>query len=182
MAGVMHVELSQAIWEFAKPILSDSLKECLKLKPSDEHAKERVFAFYNSLRLLNESSLSFVSALENFAQSPSSDEPAKLLQATAEALVKAMESFQKSHEKLEPQLDISVPHADAFPGYIGSRRLIRDRAARIAADTLENARATNAEELKRLTASARENHDRLSEAIENFRAFLAADYPFKESF
>jgi hypothetical protein len=181
MAGVMHVELSKTIWEFVKPILNDSLKECLKLKSPDERAKEKVFAFYNSLRLLNESSLSFVSALEVFAQSPS-DEPAKMLRTTAEALVKALGSFQNTHERLEPQLDISLRHADAFPSYIGSIKLIRDRAARIAADTLENARAANSDELKRLATSARENHERLSEAIENFRAFVAADFAFKETF
>ncbi|MGW7066307.1 hypothetical protein ACWGII_26165 [Streptomyces sp. NPDC054855] len=169
---------------FMEPILGDAVRERLRKKTSPEKALQASHALYESLVRLRTRSSQFVDMLKEMAEigpqvrlgswheSPLADEMGRLEDAlfTLDICVSAV----------DPQLMI---HAPEIVTDISAARENRALVVTQARSNLNDwAAGTRQEEIMQVLWNAQESHRRIEAAIEDYRRFLAAEFPYRESF
>lgn len=172
------------LWDFLKPILSDALKDRLKPKGSEETAKKRALHLYNILSVVNQKTDDFVNELQSFYELVDKGEPELIifekrgdLRDAAVRLVNTLPKLASALDAINPQLEIhqhELVRKIVVYQMSRGRLLLEESVLKIDSE----AKAT----LQQLVTQANENRNKIREAIEDFRTFLAKEFPFKEAF
>lgn len=171
------------IWEFIKPVLSDSLKDRLKPKGSVEIAKKRALRLYGILGAVNILTDSFIAELRHlleFVKTSASEgtvnDQIELIFVEANILMKELERLIDILEEINPQLEIHqfelVQRIKEYP---------QVRSALIN-KTMPCLNIKNEEDIQKIVNEAEENRTLIFKATEEFRIFLKNEFSFKESF
>jgi hypothetical protein len=186
------------LWDFIGPILGETVKD--KIKPKDDHEKAKKVAFhlYETLGEVKEKTDSFVSALRDIVDNKSMKMPEGIptseqfptepgitpgqieaLRLSARELMISLPKLADSLDKVNPQLDIH--RHDLVQNILHYRRYRAEvlTELELSAYGVGN---QNADKLREIFNRAEENRKLIDQAIDNFRSFLAAEFPFKESF
>jgi hypothetical protein len=128
---------------------------------------------------VNQTSLAFVAALESYVASPEKETTLNVEHYAGE-LMNALPKLAAALDALNPQLE-SHQHelVREIEAYRQARAVVLDRLQRSVAFELPSESQATLEEL---VTQARENNKLISTAVEDFRNFLAKEFPFKESF
>ena len=180
----MSAEIVKLLWEFLSPILSDRLKERLKIQGSPEIAQKRAYHLYKILGEVEQTSDEFVKALQVAA------DPNQIIDGTtfldiSEKLAASLQELSESLLKLDPQLSIhQYELVKTIESYRGRRDFVIGKArAEIAARLItDDVAKMNDEKISKIAKQATANQKLIRKAIQDFRSFLAAEFPFKESF
>jgi hypothetical protein len=98
---------------------------------------------------------------------------------TASDLRGALEELESALHDIDPQLAIHLPDVSAaISSYVGARGILLAQVE----DLAWHATADSSRELDKIVVRAQENQQVIDGAIREFRAFLAAEFSFKESF
>lgn len=169
--------------DFLGPALQKT-DETLHREPSASVAKELVFALYEVLGEVELGTEEFVEALRAFAEaiaqaSPTASEAQATLVAASSSLMDLLPQVAEALNAVNPQLDI---HQHELV-----QRIERYRRSRMRLLTeLETQASTigegQAEKMHQLVQRAEANSLLIKEATTQLRTFLAAEFPFRESF
>lgn len=185
------------LWEFIKPILSDTMKDKLKerLSSTDPSKKAKITAFrlYEALGELRDKTEQYVKTFREVIQSLEEEKPEKIIHRRRVEFVEVSEDLRKElaylaevMKNIYPQLEIHNPEIVAN---IKEFHLSRDGIADEFADMLEHydnlgkqMEEYSEERLVRLFRKSEINLELVRKATDDFREFLAREFPFKDSF
>ena len=196
----------KGIWDFIKPVLSNSFKEYLKTRSSEDIAKKRAFNLYKSLSKVRLATQDFINELkvtseklqttskilQNDSSRSTTTEPicyeyainqrvwddSRIL-VTMEKLLDSLEVMVSALYKINPQLEI---HKNEIVKKLADYQAIR---AGSVVQKLRDVLAVDGLKLSYLqilTEEAVKNSELLDSAIDDFRLFLSSEFSFKESF
>jgi hypothetical protein len=98
---------------------------------------------------------------------------------TASDLRRALEALEPALREIDPQLAIHQPDVSAaISRYVQSRGLVLAQLEDLAWHTS----AESSGEIRKIVVQAQDNQQVIDGAIQEFRAFLASEFAFKESF
>jgi hypothetical protein len=174
------------LWKFLEPVLGDYVKERLKPKNSSTRARDRAFSLYQELGQIKKLTDDFVIALQAYAQLVAKNRPESIIfnsqmilgRAAAE-LMSALPKLAEAIKAVNPQLDIHQPElVQKIDRYRSSRAYILTELE----DAVYRVATTRKETVQQLAKRAEKNRQLINTAIEEMRAFLAKEFPFKEGF
>jgi hypothetical protein len=176
-------------------VVSAAVNERTKPKASPETAKNRALALYQALRNVETLSGEFAAALEAVADFKWGARASGGAGATLTSLVTelhritndlraSLEEVRRTVAAIDPQLAIHQPEVSrALEEFVGTRGFLierlEDMTPHLQPDELGPAEQ---KEVRRLAIAAKQNHQLIQRTMESFRAFLAGEFAFKESF
>lgn len=169
--------------DFLGPVLQKT-DEALHQPASATIAKERAFALYEVLGEVELGTEEFVEALRTFAEAvaqaaPHTADAQATLVAASSALMGLLPQVAEALNAVNPQLGI---HQHELVQRIERYRRSRMRLLTELETQASTAGEGQAEKLQPLVQRAEANSVMIKEAITQLRVFLAAQFPFKDSF
>jgi hypothetical protein len=176
-------------------VISAAVNERTKPRTSAETAKNRALALYDALREVETLSGEFADALEAVAdlkwkaRGPGSAR-ARLnshlveLHRITTDLRASLAKVDLTVGAIDPQLAIHQPEVSrGISDFVGTRGLLierlEDMTPHLQPDELGPA---DQREVRAIAVAAKRNHELIQGTMEQFRAFLAEEFTFKESF
>ena len=177
--------------DFLGPILAKAARDQFRASSSGV-AREKAFALYEHLEYVVETTRQFVAALEAFVRTMAGSPTLQEQQDAKEAVIEAANClngviYMTPHwlKELNPQLNIHRPEVVS--------RILRytiDRAETLQSThrklhyifDLDGFAQRDGQDLRELLEHAKQNETVVVGAIEDFRSFLAREFPFKDSF
>jgi hypothetical protein len=175
---------------FLGSLLRDTVKDRLKKDPPVVRGRRMAFELFERLGYVKRASDDYLAALGALVRVMSGSPTLEEQEKTKANLNKAMSDMAGSLQlltwtidELSPQLDIHVP--DVVKGlnrYAIDRSQPLPDAPPIRWDDLDSLVQRPLDELQAILEKATANQRQMAVTVEEFRKFLAQEYPFRESF
>lgn len=183
------------LWDFISPILSDSIKERIKSNVASERARKHSFNLYRVLGDVRRNTEEFIERFQYYvillelSESINDEEKGlilgelyferKGLQYVSKELMKSLPELAEALDELNPQLEIhKYDLIQELLSYRRARQQILTQLE-VSVDEFSNYRI---DKLRELFNQANINYKLMKNSIDEFRNFLADEFPFKESF
>lgn len=186
MGMVVTVTLD-LVWKFISPVLEDKLKEKLKKNDSTQIARQRVLKLYTGLDHVQTRSSEFLIAAREcvgLVQSKCSkedyEEASNRLDTCSTELLQASAEMADALDDLYPQLAI---HQHELYGEINLHKQGVAVWSGLGLDEIfYNITEGKPEDLQKVIEMEENNYRRIEQCIKDFRAFVAKEFPFTNSF
>lgn len=190
VSAVEIITTLEPLLTFLASLLGDTVKERLKRDSPADRGRRLAFELFEQLGYVKWTSNDYVAALgaliDVMSGLPTLEEQENAKRKLTDAMQSVGESLRMLAWKIEdlsPQLEIHVPDVvKSLRRYAYDRSQPLPGAPMIRWDDLDSLVQRPLDELQAIHEKAKSNQRQMVAAVEEFRKFLAEQYPFRESF